>query len=744
MHVRTQLGGNGRERIRMLNKKVVRMFCWFLMLAVLAAFPTAIAVPLDPNLIALFADPHATPNPNMKHQREGLSRCIRDVLACDPRPAQVIFFGDLAYGRGETNDYHVLRELVKPLEEAGVHWTACFGNHDRREAFFSVFPERRAQTPLVPGRLVSIVETPNADFIMLDSCLEGPVNGGLDEPQKTWLQKTLAGVSKPFFIGAHHPLTQTGVAPLMAANEFSRGYVFGHKHHWEQRLEEGVETLCLPSTGHWGDIGYVLVNLDPDKAVFTLRQTDFYTPRPAAKLEDVKPEWRQRVEKNNGAQWQVKLTPREEGFVPLFNGRDLDGWVPCNIAPETFGARDGMIVTTGSPIGTMRTARMYENFIIEFEWQHMKSGGNSGLFIWADGLPVAGSAFSRGIEVQILDPGFNVNGKNEWYSTHGDIFAVNGAALTLAGRISPSGQRSFPSEERTRPSPEWNHYRVVASNGDIRLSVNGKEVTIAKAASPRKGYLMLESEGSECHFRNLRIKELPSTNPGPEKIAREADGFVPLFTGMDLRNWKVPAGDNGHWRVVNEVIDYDAKSEAPGDKNLWSEMSYRDFQLVVDWRIKETPYQNPRANNILADGSEETDADGKPVNITIPDSDSGIFLRGQGKYQVNIWCWPVGSGEMYGVRRDSSMPPEVRAGVTPKVKADNPVGKWNRFDITVRGSTVTVVLNGQTVLPGVTIPGLPVSGPIALQHHGSISDGVWTSPPSLVQFRNIFIRELNP
>lgn len=438
------------------------------------------------------------------------------------------------------------------------------------------------------------------------------------------------------------------------------------------------------------------------------------------------------------------LAGDDNGFVPLFNGRDLSGWEQCNISPETFSVRDGMIVTTGSPVGTLRTARMYENFIIEFEWRHMKVGGNSGLFIWADGLPVTGSPFSRGIEIQVLDPGFNVKGKNEWYSTHGDIFAVNGAVLTVAGRISPNGARSFPSEERTKSSPEWNHYRLVANNGDISLSVNGKEVTIARAASPRKGYLMLESEGSECHFRNIRIKELPSTNPKPEEIAREAEGFVPLFTGIDFRNWKVPEGDNGHWKVQDGVIDYDAGSEASGDKSLWGEKTYRDFELVVDWRIKETPYQNPRACNILPDGSEEKDANGKLVNITIPDSDSGIFLRGMGKYQVNIWCWPVGSGEMYGVRRDPAMPPEVRSGATPKMKADAPIGKWNRFDITVRGSTVRVILNGKAVLPGVTIPGLPESGPIALQHHGGMKDGKWNSPPSLLQFRNIFIRELKP
>ncbi len=126
-------------------------------------------------------------------------------------------------------------------------------------------------------------------------------------------------------------------------------------------------------------------------------------------------------------------TVADDGFVPMFNGKDLAGWVPVNIAPETFSVRDGMIVTTGQPIGVLRTAKMYENFIAEFEWRHMQPGGNSGFFIWADPLPAVGGPFPRGIEIQILDPGFNVKGKNEWYSTHGDIFAVNGAALTVAG-----------------------------------------------------------------------------------------------------------------------------------------------------------------------------------------------------------------------------------------------------------------------------------------------------------------------
>jgi hypothetical protein len=219
-------------------------------------------------------------------------------------------------------------------------------------------------------------------------------------------------------------------------------------------------------------------------------------------------------------------------------------------------------------------------------------------------------------------------------------------------------------------------------------------------------------------------------------------GYVTLFNGKDLSGWKIPEGDNGHWKVVDGVIDYDARSEAKMDRNLWTDREYANYSLIVDWRIKETPYTNSRVAYILPDGSEAKDIKGKPLTLTVPDSDSGILLAGNAKYQLNIWCWPAGSGEMYGVRRDQSMPPEVRAGVTPRLQADNPVGQWNRFEITVRQGNVSVTLNGKPVLPGVTIPGIPASGAIGLQHHGGEKNGVWNSPPALVQFKNIYLKEL--
>ena len=218
------------------------------------------------------------------------------------------------------------------------------------------------------------------------------------------------------------------------------------------------------------------------------------------------------------------------------------------------------------------------------------------------------------------------------------------------------------------------------------------------------------------------------------------EGFELLFNGEDFSNWKVPEGDNGHWKIVDGVIDYDAESEAE-DKNLWTESEFRDFILYVDWRIKETPYKNPKVPIVLPDGTHKLDENGEEIRINVPDTDSGIYIRGNSKSQINIWCWPIGSGEVYGYRMDKSMPDRVRRDVTPNLHADNHIGEWNTFRIEVRGDLLTVDLNDQRIIDRAELPGLPSKGRIAFQHHGRKKEGVWVSPPSLVQFKNIFIKE---
>lgn len=222
------------------------------------------------------------------------------------------------------------------------------------------------------------------------------------------------------------------------------------------------------------------------------------------------------------------------------------------------------------------------------------------------------------------------------------------------------------------------------------------------------------------------------------------DGYRVLFDGKDLSQWVIPEGDNGHWKVIDGVIDYDARSEAAGNKNLVSKEEFGDFVIKMEWRIKETPFINPNVFYVLPDGTHARDVNGQPLKFALPDSDSGIYLRDlKGKSQVNMWCWPIGSGEVYGYRMDASLPPEVRAGVTPKHQADKPVGEWNEFEITLKKDRLTVVLNGVTVIEDAQLPGIPERGPLSLQHHGGYKDGKYTGPPSLVQFRNIRIKPLD-
>jgi hypothetical protein len=186
--------------------------------------------------------------------------------------------------------------------------------------------------------------------------------------------------------------------------------------------------------------------------------------------------------------------------------------------------------------------------------------------------------------------------------------------------------------------------------------------------------------------------------PADKAAAPEVDkeGFRLLFNNKDLTGWKADDEAKKHWLIADGIIKYDGKN-----KDLWTQDTFTDFILKVDWRLIEKG------------------------------GDSGIYLRGSSKCQVNIWCDALGSGEVYGYRTDSKQPDEVRKGCTPKKKADKPVGEWNSFVITLKGDRLTVVLNGDEVISSAQLPGAPAKGPIALQHHGNP-----------IEFRNIAIKEL--
>lgn len=209
------------------------------------------------------------------------------------------------------------------------------------------------------------------------------------------------------------------------------------------------------------------------------------------------------------------------GFVDLFNGRDLTGWVNVNTAPDTWSVRDGILVCSGRPIGVMRSERQYENFLLHLEWMHLEAGGNSGVFLWSNALPRGDSRLPDGVEVQMLELDWvklnTRDGKVPPIAyVHGELFGVGGVRTVPEN---PRGERSMSVENRCLGRGHWNTYDVVAVDGVVKLAVNGKFVNGVSGSTRRKGYLCLESEGGEIHFRNLRILELPSGVTTPDQVA---------------------------------------------------------------------------------------------------------------------------------------------------------------------------------------------------------------------------------
>lgn len=209
-------------------------------------------------------------------------------------------------------------------------------------------------------------------------------------------------------------------------------------------------------------------------------------------------------------------------WVDLFNGRDLAGWVDVNTSPATWSAKDGVLICTGQPIGVMRSAKQYENFILQIEWRHMKPGGNSGVFVWSEGKPANAGGLPKGMEVQMLDlEWIHLYRENDGTPRHagfvsGELFGANGLTATPEN---PRGERSMSKEARCLPHGQWNSYTVVCVDGSIKLAINGKFVNGIRDSSVRKGYICLESEGSEIHFRNIRLMELPPGLVIPDQTA---------------------------------------------------------------------------------------------------------------------------------------------------------------------------------------------------------------------------------
>jgi hypothetical protein len=405
--------------------------------------------------------------------------------------------------------------------------------------------------------------------------------------------------------------------------------------------------------------------------------------------------------------------PDQDGFISLFNGTDLTGWMGST---GGYAVEEGVMVCLEKGGGTLLTMHRFGDFVLRFDFR-MPKGANNGLAIRS---PAQGNPAYDGMELQIIDnDGYKEvhNYTLQPWQVHGSIY---GCVPAKTGALKPCG--------------EWNHQEVRAVGSRIMVILNDQTIVDADvdaltetadggglAKHPglkrRTGHIGWLGHGAKLEFKSIRIKPLEPYTEGPHNTP--PPGFTALFNGKDLDGWKgLVATDNPEKRAAlppeelrkqqeeadanmreNWTVEDGALLFSGKGRSLCTAKDYADFELYVDWKIKDR-------------------------------GDSGIYLRGSP--QVQIWDpaqWPQGSGGLYNNQKNPKDPGEC---------ADNPIGQWNRFFIRMVGEKVTVVLNGVTVVSDVVLENywnraIPIfpSGQIELQNHGNT---LW--------FRNIYIREL--
>jgi 3',5'-cyclic AMP phosphodiesterase CpdA len=233
----------------------------------------------DPHRVALLSDTHIAADPatlgrkiNMSDQ---LRQVVSEVLKLSPAPANVLLNGDFAFNTGESADYASGVKLLKPLRKAGMPIHIGLGNHDNRERFLAALPEEaKRPAPLKDTKHVMVLETPRANWVILDSLdVTNKTPGQLGGDQLAWLAKTLdAAADKVNLVMVHHnpdapppPARATkpdkskvpglidaaALLDILSPRKQAKALIFGHTHRWshEQR-DDGLHLVNLPTTAY--------------------------------------------------------------------------------------------------------------------------------------------------------------------------------------------------------------------------------------------------------------------------------------------------------------------------------------------------------------------------------------------------------------------------------------------------------------------------------------------------------------
>jgi len=454
-----------------------------------------------------------------------------------------------------------------------------------------------------------------------------------------------------------------------------------------------------------------------------------------------------------------------EGFVSLFNGRDLTGWTGAvngygvekvSVKLRGTGETKEEAVLVCQPEkggGNLVTVKEYENFILRFEFC-MPENGNNGLGLRMPSA-AANGAYDGLCEIQLLDDGgcdyYDAAAKKDklkpWQYT-GSVYGVVPVRRDNVGRQIWGKDASFAGGgSYLRKAGSWNFAEVRALGSRVQVILNGYLVTDADLAAfkgdgsdtpdrkahpglhRRAGRIGWLGHGSRVMWRNIRVKEVPADYVVGSDTARACPkGFTPLFaTAADgLVQWKGV--------TTEEKFDNPAVRQAATPEKRAAMQRVADAGMVDHWHVRDGAlfFDGFKGGYSLATKKDYKDfemwVDWRLMSVT---GDSGLYLRGSP--QVQIWDanndWGIGSGGLYNNQRNPSRALCV---------ADRPIGSWNTFRIVMKGERVSVWLNGAKVVDDTVLENyfdrsraiFPVEQ-IELQCHGDP-----------LEFKNIFIREL--
>jgi 3-keto-disaccharide hydrolase len=201
---------------------------------------------------------------------------------------------------------------------------------------------------------------------------------------------------------------------------------------------------------------------------------------------------------------RASVAAADDGFRPLFNGRDLAGWTgfmkdPAGDPAKTFLVKDGLLKVTGKPNGYLATKEAFGDYVLRAKWRWApgSKGGNSGALLH---VAAEDKVWPKSIEAQLKA------------GDAGDIWLIDGPKIEIDearhSKTSPRRYHRLPVGDIENPVGEWNQYEITCRGDSIEIRVNGKLVNEAKKSELTRGRIALQSEGAEVHFKDIELKPL--------------------------------------------------------------------------------------------------------------------------------------------------------------------------------------------------------------------------------------------